>query len=73
MEEEVGPAETAAEVPAELPVVELPDYAGKNLLEGDVSLLQDFIAESVEHLEASEAHLLEIEADAVRGVWMTVG
>ncbi len=50
--------------PVELPQVILPDYAGKNLLEGDVSLLQDFIGESHEHLEASEAHLLEIESDS---------
>jgi two-component system, chemotaxis family, sensor kinase CheA len=31
--------------------------------DGDVGLLQDFIAEAIEHLDASEAHLLTIEAD----------
>ena len=43
--------------------LELPDYSSKNVQEGDVGLLQDFIAEAVEHLDASEAHLLTIEAD----------
>jgi two-component system chemotaxis sensor kinase CheA len=46
-----------------LPEVEIPDYTGKNLLELDVSLLQDFIAEANEHLDASEGHLLAIESD----------
>jgi len=58
-------AEATPEPPAAvaLPVVELPDYGSKNLLEGDVGLLQDFIGEAVEHLDASEGHLLTIEAD----------
>ena len=42
---------------------EVVDYAGKNILEGDVDLLQDFVEEAVEHLDASEAHLLTIESD----------
>ena len=46
-----------------LPTVELPDYTSMNVLEGDVGLLQDFIAESNEHLDAAEAHLLTIEVD----------
>jgi len=42
---------------------EVVGYAGKNILEGDVDLLQDFVEEAVEHLDASEAHLLTIESD----------
>ena len=38
-------------------------YSGKNILEGDIELIQDFIEEAVEHLDASEAHLLVIEND----------
>ncbi|MBD3222066.1 chemotaxis protein CheA [bacterium] len=53
----------ADEPSVELPPVELPDYTGKNLLSFDVGLLQDFIGEANEHLEASEGHLLTIEAD----------
>ncbi len=61
----VEPAEPAAAavneaVPEDYPVV---DYAGTNVLEGDLDLVQDFIEEAVEHLDASEAHLLAIESD----------
>jgi len=42
---------------------ELPDYSSKYVLDGDVGLLQDFIGESREHLDASEAHLLTLESD----------
>jgi two-component system chemotaxis sensor kinase CheA len=56
-----APAETAVEVAAVS--YEVVDYAGKNILEGDVDLLQDFVEEANEHLDASEAHLLTIEAD----------
>ena len=61
---EVGEASRAADDPiTALPAVTLPDYGRKNVQEGDVGLLQDFIAEAGEHLDASEAHLLTIEAD----------
>jgi len=66
-DQEIATGEAAASEPGdaryELPEVALPDYTGKNLLEGDVGLLQDFIAEAGEHLDAAEAHLLTIEAD----------
>jgi two-component system chemotaxis sensor kinase CheA len=55
--------EVATAEPVELPAVELPDYTSKNLLAADVGLLQDFIAEANEHLDASEGHLLAIEND----------
>jgi two-component system, chemotaxis family, sensor kinase CheA len=63
-------AEPAAEPVAE-PVVaevvavdyEVADYTSKNVQEGDVELVQDFIEEAIEHLDASEGHLLAIEED----------
>ena len=39
------------------------DYSRVNVLEGDLDLVQDFVEEAVEHLDASEAHLLVIEVD----------
>ncbi len=42
---------------------EINGYIGQNILEGDVDLLQDFIEEALEHLDASEVHLLTIESD----------
>lgn len=49
----------------EAPVVEyvINEYIGQNILEGDVELLQDFLEEAVEHLDAAEVHLMTIEAD----------
>lgn len=67
VEDAPAPEPVAADLPeppaVDLPEVVLPDYTSKNLLESDVSLLQDFIGEATEHLDASEAHLLAIEAD----------
>ncbi|MBU8871157.1 MAG: Hpt domain-containing protein, partial [Gemmatimonadales bacterium] len=59
---ESGEAENSPE-PVEMPLVEyeVVDFVGKNILEGDTGLLQDFIEEAVEHLDASEGHLLDIE------------
>lgn len=51
------------EVDIEAGAGELPDYSSKYVLDGDVGLLQDFIGESREHLDASEAHLLTLESD----------
>lgn len=58
------PAEPVAQT-VEAPVVEyvINEYIGQNILEGDVELLQDFLEEAVEHLDAAEVHLLTIEAD----------
>ncbi len=60
-------SQPAEPVPAstEDPVVtyQVVDYIGQNILEGDVDLLQDFLEEAVEHLDASEVHLLAIETD----------
>ena len=67
---EVPAAETTVpetQAPVSVEVAEVPyevvKYAGQNILEGDVDLLQDFIEEAVEHLDASEVHLLTIESD----------
>jgi len=51
-----------ASAPA-LPAYEVKAYVGQNILEGDVDLIQDFIEEAVEHLDASEVHLLTIESN----------
>ncbi len=58
------PAEPVV-VPTEATVVtyQVVDYVGQNILEGDVELLQDFLEEAVEHLDAAEVHLLTIESD----------
>jgi two-component system chemotaxis sensor kinase CheA len=62
--EEVAPPVAAATAPAVARVeYEVVEYVGKNILTGDVDLLQDFVEEAVEHLDASEAHLLAIESD----------
>jgi two-component system chemotaxis sensor kinase CheA len=62
---EVAAEETPTPKAVEVSAVayEVVEYAGKNILEGDVDLLQDFVEEAVEHLDASEAHLLTIESD----------
>lgn len=39
------------------------DYYEVNALDGDVDLIQEFIAESIEHLDSSEAQLLTLESD----------
>ncbi len=61
--EETPGEEPPQDLPAE-PVVEyvVEDYTNRNLLEGDVDLTQDFIEESVEHLDAAEVHLLTLES-----------
>jgi len=65
--EEPAAAESAEPVGTitldEAPPIQVPDYTGKNLLEGDVDLIQDFVEEAHEHLNASEGHLLTLEAD----------
>ncbi len=62
--EETGPPAEAASAPKVARVeYEVVEYVGKNILTGDVDLLQDFVEEAVEHLDASEAHLLAIESD----------
>ncbi|MBM4131432.1 hypothetical protein FJ250_10485, partial [bacterium] len=38
-------------------------YVGHNVHHSDTDLVHDFVAEAVEHLDASEAHLLAIEKD----------
>lgn len=52
-----------APAPVATPAAALPDYTQVNLLAGDVSLTQDFINESTEHLEAAEGLLLTLEAN----------
>ncbi len=42
---------------------EINQYIGQNILEGDVELLQDFLEEAVEHLDAAEVHLMTIESN----------
>lgn len=54
------PEEVPMEESQELPAFESTDNM---FVTADESLLQDFIAESVEHLEASDAHLLQLESD----------
>lgn len=65
--EEPGAAESPGPIVTasidEAPPVQVPDYTAKNLLEGDVDLIQDFVEEAHEHLNASEGHLLTLEAD----------
>lgn len=53
-------AAIAATTPA---AAALPDYTQINLLTGDVGLVQDFINEANEHLEAAEGLLLTLEAN----------
>jgi two-component system chemotaxis sensor kinase CheA len=48
---------TAEPEPAATPL------AHPNLFDLDADMLQDFIAETTEHLEAAEAHLLDLESD----------
>ncbi len=54
-----------AVVPTEASAVtyQVVNYVGQNILEGDVELLQDFLEEAVEHLDAAEVHLMTIETD----------
>ncbi len=64
-----SPTETeTVEEPVTAPVAavdfDVPDYTGKNVQDCDVELIQDFIEEAIEHLDASEGHLLSIEEDA---------
>ena len=56
-------AGVAADAAASPQPVEIADYTRKNLLEGDVDLIHDFIQEADEHLNASEGHLLTLEDD----------
>ncbi|MCP4291406.1 MAG: chemotaxis protein CheA [bacterium] len=65
IQEETPPAAKPEVVPTEAPVVtyQVVDYVGQNILEGDVELLQDFLEEAVEHLDAAEVHLMTIESD----------
>ncbi len=63
----IAAADSATATPAsdhlDLAAVNLPDYTDRSLLDGDVGLIQDFIGESNEHLDAAEAHLLTLDAD----------
>jgi len=59
--EPLVPVAQTVEVPAVEYVIN--EYIGQNILEGDVELLQDFLEEAVEHLDAAEVHLMTIEAD----------
>jgi two-component system chemotaxis sensor kinase CheA len=55
-----------AEVDAEAEPVaeyEVVVYAGHNVLDSDTDLVHDFVAEAVEHLDASEGNLLILEKD----------
>ncbi len=47
-----------------LPDYQVVDYSTINVLECDLELVQDFVEEAVEHLDAAEGHLLVLEADA---------
>jgi two-component system, chemotaxis family, sensor kinase CheA len=69
IEKEVEPVVEKAPEPVKAAAVEyeITGYIGQNILEGDVDLLQDFIEEAVEHLDASEVHLLTIESDPQEG------
>ncbi len=53
-------APASVEPPAPYAVVA---YAGHNVHDSDTDLVHDFVSEAVEHLDASEAHLLVIEKD----------
>lgn len=69
-------AATSVAAPAAVPVAAAPvaeaepvaeyevvAYAGHNVLDSDTDLVHDFVAEAVEHLDASEGNLLVIEKD----------
>ncbi len=60
-----APVATPAPVAAAAPVApyEVVQYAGHNVHDSDTDLVHDFVAEAVEHLDASEGHLLVIEKD----------
>jgi len=58
--DEASPEASPPVAVADYPVV---TYTNINVLEGDLDLVQDFVEEAVEHLDASEGHLLVIEAD----------
>jgi two-component system chemotaxis sensor kinase CheA len=58
----VAPVPVAAEE-AEVATYEVVAYIGHNVLDSDTDLIHDFVAEAVEHLDASEGHLLAIEKD----------
>jgi two-component system chemotaxis sensor kinase CheA len=60
----VAPVATSAPVvEAETPTYEVVTYSGHNVLDSDTDLVHDFVAEAIEHLDASEGHLLAIEKD----------
>ncbi len=64
MQDSVKPEEPVKPKTEVSPVAyEITGYIGQNILEGDVELLQDFLEEAVEHLDAAEVHLMTIEAD----------
>jgi len=63
VEESASSVEVSAPTEVAAVAYEMVDYTSKNILEGDVDLIQDFVEEAVEHLDASEAHLLTIESD----------
>ncbi len=50
-------------VEAKAPEPEVAEPATRNLLDDDVELLGDFVAEADEHLEASDMHLLTLETE----------
>lgn len=59
-----SPVPTPRPVAAEpVAAYEVVAYAGHNVHDSDTDLIHDFVAEAVEHLDASEGHLLAIEKD----------
>ncbi len=54
----------AAPVVTAVPAYEVVAYVGHNVHDSDTDLVHDFVAEAVEHLDASEGHLLALEKDA---------
>lgn len=58
-----APVEPAVVPNVAAPEYRVVDYLSLNVLAVDLELVQDFVEESVEHLDASETHLLAIEVD----------
>ncbi len=65
--EEAPAPDLAPVAQVDLPEYKVVSYTHLNVLEGDLDLVQDFVEEAVEHLDASENHLLSIEADPKEG------
>lgn len=58
-----APTPTVATSAEPVAAYEVVAYAGHNVHDSDTDLVHDFVAEAVEHLDASEGHLLAIEKD----------